>query len=62
MIVEVTCPDCHGKGYYVEGEHGCGGNDEICQVRCPVPIQVQCELCKGEGLVEAFEDEGEDKR
>lgn len=51
MIEEVTCPDCHGEGYYTDGGHDCGVDDALCQLRCPVPIQLQCELCRGEGFV-----------
>lgn len=47
------CSVCDGKGFIVgqgtEYGHDCGGDEKLCQTRCPVqvPIQTQeqCEYC-----------------
>lgn len=56
MIVETTCPECDGAGYSTGSDHGCNGTDEDCNITCPVPIQMQCEVCEGEGTVEVYEN------
>lgn len=51
------CPQCAGDCWTVETEaiHGCDGTEEVCAQVCPVPrqVQVQCNLCKGEGNIPA---------
>jgi hypothetical protein len=47
------CGACGGTGYTVAIKivpgHDCGGDDKLCQTRCPVPVPVQeqheCEYC-----------------
>ena len=50
-----SCFGCGGQGYHVETEYGhdCGGDDRLCQSRCPVPVPVQvaCEACGGSGVM-----------
>lgn len=57
MIVDSTCPECNGLGYSTGSDHGCNGTDVDCQRTCPVPVQIQCDFCGGEGLVEVWEQQ-----
>lgn len=54
--VLTPCPNCGGEGVVVETgmDHACGGDDRLCQSRCPipVPVQVACSTCGGLGEVE----------
>jgi hypothetical protein len=40
----------------VEYGHACGGDEKLCQTKCPIPIQTQevgpCPMCNGEGMVD----------
>jgi hypothetical protein len=36
------CPQCSGDGWYIVPEHACGGDENRCAFRCPVPYQEQC--------------------
>ena len=54
------CPECEGRGTMliedVEYGHACGGDEKLCQTKCPIPIQTQeigpCTMCNGEGMVD----------
>jgi len=43
----MKCPRCSGDGW--DYGHACGGDEKLCQTRCP--IQEQCEYCQGEGTI-----------
>lgn len=45
--IEVPCPECKGDGFRIEPGHVCLGDDRECVRDCPIPMQVQCELCEG---------------
>lgn len=57
----MTCPYCDGHGYITVGRtaygHDCGGDERLCQRRCPIPVQVEeqegCEFCQTTGEVDA---------
>ncbi len=44
------CPHCDDRGWYEDTTtgygHDCGGDPDLCEVRCPIPVpelvQVQC--------------------
>lgn len=51
--IQDSCSACNGKGF-IEGikiipGHGCGGDEQLCQSTCPIPIpepsQEPCEYC-----------------
>lgn len=56
----VPCPFCFGDGrLYIEEwdyGHACGGDEKLCQTKCPIPIDASrwepCPYCNGEGMVD----------
>jgi hypothetical protein len=51
FLIFRRCKFCDGSGYNIVPEHGCGGDENICQSMCPVPAQIECEYCKGNGFL-----------
>jgi hypothetical protein len=45
-----TCKVCEGDGWTVEHGHACAGDEEACEVLCPVAVQEICEACRGTGF------------
>lgn len=44
-LVRKACIDCHGDGFIVGEDHGCGGDSVRCLSLCPVQVQVECRNC-----------------
>lgn len=47
--ISIRCVACWGAGYEMEAEHDprCGG--DCMAYHCPIPVQVLCAVCEGEG-------------
>ncbi len=56
MSETIKCSICKGDGWNQESAHSheYGHHDESgeCTGYCPIPIQVQCQSCKGSGYIE----------
>ena len=51
MIVDVTCQNCDGNGTTLELASYCDTDCMSCYEN------VQCDVCKGEGIVEVYESQ-----
>lgn len=52
----VSCNCCNGSGATIGSDHHpeCGGTS--CDDLCPIEVQIQCQYCKGTGLIEGSVD------
>jgi len=57
----VKCETCNGKGWASHPIHVCGGNEEMCNQRCPEEEQVKCENCDGSGFYDVAISKTEDQ-
>jgi len=45
LLKKAKCPTCDGRGYTVIPIHVCGGDDRVCNSRCPDEEYEQCQWC-----------------